>query len=483
MSVYSHEDATSAVALHRKFADLGVPTQARNWLVKALHPPAPTESGAMPDESYAPTVHIDYRPTVVIGPPPGLLTATWDLCIYAPPGDVNAAFYNAGSAGTDFNSLAATPNASGVLALQTETQDISIVATSGDGLGAVEMVNRVPGTIPAGFRSSYRSVTAHLTASSLNDQGTVYAAQIPVGSPTDDLCIQYDSSTMAPHLALVRTVATGVSFDENQLSVMSPRMYVAAAREGAYVPARLTGPSQPFVTRANAYGRVVQLSPPSFPATTAQFAYFLFSEYAVTALPGVVGHNNRFLPRGVSIASGDGGNEGNTRTFLDNGFFQGTFNPDTGYDNVNHTVIIFRGLSPSASVTLRAFVGLEIAPMPYSPLTPFVKLPPGPDEKALAIYYRVAADMASAYPARYNLFGSLLPLIGSAVTALWPSVKAGLAAGLGHAMGSVARQVLAPAPARQVAPASMPPKPRKKKAKVRVAQSASVRSSSRIRRV
>jgi len=74
----------------KRLESLGIDRDAVAWIVKAAHPAVAADSPGMPDESYVATVRPEYRIQHVVSSPVALATPTWDLCIWKPPGDVQA---------------------------------------------------------------------------------------------------------------------------------------------------------------------------------------------------------------------------------------------------------------------------------------------------------------------------------------------------------------------------------------------------------
>jgi hypothetical protein len=132
---------------------------------------------------------------------------------------------------------------------------------------------------------------------------------------------------------------------------------------------------------------------------------------------------------------------------------------DTAVNGMTHAVCIVRGMHPLATLSVRAYTGLEVVPCWDSPSLPFTRSPAPYDNRILDVYYAVSNRMGTAFPASYNLFGGLLTTILSVVTRALPYIGRGLL----YAGGLAARDYVqrpqvaaAPRPARHTVRAPTP---------------------------
>jgi hypothetical protein len=419
--------------IHAKLARFGVSGPGRDWLLRALHPASEKPSPGLPDESALPVLRPDFRQEATISAPEST-SATWDCFIWTPPGDVNALYWATAPVTTgnvDFTSPSPPSGAAtGVINLQS-----SQIITS---LGPVEYqvpadpttplfaLSQFPGLNPTGFRHQFKSVTVTQIASAVSDQGQVYAAQFPplLQRVGDVIPSGYDSgipiSGSAPpnyllHAAWYQCVLPAF---EGDLCAMAPDFYQAASREGVYMPLRLAGPTQPFarsvssITATVPFGRTAIamgdpsgcpvgacLTPNSGQPTTS--AFNVPWPFATTTVLGGVGGA---LPGG-------------------------RYQFDSGYDNLNVGVMIFRGLSGQggggfgASLQIKLIAGLEITPNPTTGSRVF-SLPAAPYEpRALEAYYTLCLELKGAYPSNYNSLESIWNAIKSAASKVWGFVE------------------------------------------------------------
>jgi hypothetical protein len=415
--------------IHEKLKRFGVSGPGRDWLLRALHPASEDPCPGLPDASATPVLRPDYRLQTTINPPASTGSSAWDCMIWTPPGDVNAVYWATGPPGVNFAQSAQPAGCEvGVLRLQpselssfTEPYTINYI-TSG-----AQALTSVPSIQTNSFRHMFKSITVHQIASAVSDQGQVYAAQFAplLRNPCCIVCNGYDSGIEIPesdppvNYQLVGALYTAVlPASEADLTAMAPDFYMGPSRDGIYMPLRLSGPSQPFarstpsgpVYQANGGGGVFGVDPTQNPmgAICVPSANALAS--AGAPVPWVF--------RSMTVQS----------TGAPPQSLLGPLQFDTGYDNTNFGVIIFRGLQGSsgggfgASLQLKCIAGLEIAPNPDASVRVFVQ-PAAPYEpRALEAYYALCLELRDAYPASYNSLESILDAIGGAASKVWDAV-------------------------------------------------------------
>jgi len=330
---------------------------------------------------------------------------------------------------------------------------------------------RIGASLASAFRSQYRSHTIELSAAGLSDQGEVYAGQFPL-EVRNTRWQNYGSTLNAGGNSLAGFVDyVPLPFNESDLSLACRNAYVGKAKDGVYMPIRLSGPSQPFTkstpTAVGSWNAAPNTSGFPVPCTIAlgtsvQWPHVLFACQNDTA--GEVASQ----PLGPSQSDSwvnmayQGGPSGSSN-----------FTGDTGLDNCMVGVVIFRGLSGtggggggpsfSASVVIKSLIGLEIVPRPTSIDRVFQKPATPYNPRALEAYFAIANELAPAFPASANALGGLLPILASAASTLWPAVRSGLTGlrtGIADALSPYTSASSAPRP-RVVAAAPAPPPPRR----------------------
>jgi len=408
-------------ALHSRLASVGLTLEAREWLIKALHPVATVPDRAVPDRSTAVVALPTYRESYVVGPPVGV-TGFWDSIMIQAGGDCNLVYWAAGPAGTDFSSPTAPAfPASGMIGVQQSRwltpcfgRLISTMASSQFGVQQL---------MPAPWRTRARcmSMTTYLTASALNNQGTVYAAQVP-SRPIPTGFVTYPSTLTDPagfSLAAAR-YRFSLPMDENTMQLVDPKCYVAPATEGAYCVSRYLGDTYPF-------------SDPSIPGTTPFWDYGT-GQVGFPNYPGGILQtdlSNQQLPVIPDFTTTYQDAHGGYRhswvseqcISTTGGRVQSVAPPlDSCFTNMTTSVVLWRGLSNQATVTVRAVGGFEVVVLPDSPSRTFVGPPAPYNSQALSLYHEYADVMRSAYPASYNSLGGMIKWMVGAAARVLPTV-------------------------------------------------------------
>lgn len=426
---YSRVKRDSLSTLINDLTGRGISKDGASWLARALHPPA-DEIGPtfVPDETYRPCVPMVVRPTATVTAPSSVTAdETWDLCILALPGDGSGFVTCAAPSGFDF----AQGNA--VNAEVVVTPALPQVPVDKVVWGTVINTGTSVGYWCGGFetehvayRKTFASVTAYMTASSLYDGGTVTAAQVSVPWAEGGL-IAYPNQ----HGSTGRYPMAGVSvgflpLTEAELTTQVPGCRVAPAKEGAYLPIRLLGPTQPYVVQRALKGELVctqplPAPPGAFwqPAPTSGLSAggIPSSSVTTTVVPQLF---SAVGASGVDVQVPWFNKIYGSVTDLTQGILT-TYN-ETGFDRLASGVVIFRGLHSAASITVKGYFGYQLVPRETSPLRSLVVIPPTADELALRMYYSVVQRMPIAYPARDNGLGMLIPKVMSVVRYVAPYV-------------------------------------------------------------
>jgi hypothetical protein len=388
--------------IERRLSGFGVEPEALAWVVKALHPAGPLTPVGLPDSSYVNSVRPEYRTQAIVGSPMTLTTPTWDLCVIRVPGDVCQTYWMSGNSGSDFNTGVGV-QANGALPVRQwsfpSTSNYFITYPQPN-VNYVVMAGALTEDGVVAWRTSYSSVTCYLTASALNDQGTVFSTQL-ARAPSRGICTNNTTITTPPLPtaalggAVVQTWRMQIPLNEEDMLLMDPRAYTAPARDGVYLPIRLTGPVQAFTPAIS--------SAPSVSLVTGE----IVSD--ITDATGSVTVMNQLCPPiwGVGVANP-----------VTNANFYNSC-PDNSY----YSVTIFRGLSPAASVTIKSYIGLELEIAPGSILQQFSKVPALYSPRAIEAYLRAIQEMPNCYPSSWNSLGAILSGIATVASKLWPVVQ------------------------------------------------------------
>jgi hypothetical protein len=286
---------------------------------------------------------------------------------------------------------------------------------------------------PWRWRHRYSGLTCYMTASALNDQGTVFAASVPSDAFAAGLSC---NGSVSPNgdPAVFGHVAAALPLDENVLQLISPKPYVAPARGGVYIPAKFLGPDFSFVKPEFVDGRAIQ---------STFFSLQTYLPYGANSNIGIYGCNDYsvpIVPKWFTAQQGNTGPDGSTGTVYQGSWVPsqvlnpgGIANPlmpslDSGLSRMTTGVVIFRGLSPAASITVRTMVGLEVVPRTDSTQRQFVRTASLFVPRALQAYHEIATLLDDVYPASFNALGLLASVIGSIVPRIVPMLRGVLGA-------------------------------------------------------
>lgn len=474
-----------------RIAALGVTPEGAKWLQQALYPPGQVTKTAIPDCGFHPSLRLDTRPSVVIAcpDPVGATSPTWDLLVVCTPGDVNACRYVAVRAqNVDFAQSAAS--APPGLASQSTFGVLSTIPT-GAGVTRVgaasarflranvdNLVVMTPKPYlthlnpiePVSFRSTYRSMTAHMTASDLYNGGTVTSAQFDAGLLREEALVGTHYGDQAG--ALFRRYSAFLPLSEQEMTRSVPNARVDEAKHGVYVPHRMLGPTQEFAHGEQTVGSTIIAK---WALGDTEATYGFASGDGIPADDEVSLHGAVVLPRQCGAHFTD------VPWWLESTLAAMGAPLDTAFDNVACSVTIFRGLAPQATITLTAYVGLQLIVKPTSPYASLVENSPPEDARAVEAYYRLAQTLRGSYEARFNSLGLILPALTNLLKTYGPTVARSFVAAIAPAAAAKVAAFIKPtqpfvptAKAIRAAPAA----PRKQRAR-----SASVASSRSVKRV
>jgi hypothetical protein len=373
--------------IEAKGVPLGTTPEGRDWCLKALHPSDPlNEVSGIPDESCIPSVFVGYNTQFALSAPPGS-TGSWGFDATVLPHPVT--FLNVNS----FDDSAA----------HVETMCFNNTQLAGTYHGDKMTSLR---SQAERWRLAYMSVTLIQDASALENQGTIVACQTPL----KPLMMPYLAT---PHNALASSAAvpsltTGVQvWTEGDLCSYTktqsmPNSYSGPAKEGCYMPLKLTRTHQQW-------------------RSAADLVYNLYAP-AVT-------------DNGVLTAPTSAGTDwpfNSTTTGLPRPYYQST-TQEWSLSSARVTSALcndvagrISGLNLSVNARYHVFVraGYELQVQPGTTLTPFQRISPRSDEMAVATYFAIAREMKDAYPEEYNSFGKLWDIISSIAKTVAPALSA-----------------------------------------------------------
>lgn len=388
--------------LRQQVMSYGLSDASARWLIKALHPPGPGGGVSPPTGHFTPSVKMDVRPAATLtytGP-----ADTWDCCIVQMPGDGNAFVAAIGPGGFDF--ITGTPTqvvSAGTSDYAAPAVPLSTRTAAGVCTVSSATSNTIyPLTRPMSARLAYKSLTVHMTASSLYDGGSVIATQIPTRYSRSSSLALAPVTTPGANRYCAENVYSFLPLSENEITRMSPASHLGPAKEGVYLPLRFTSFTRGFQAPPVVDGLHITDGVGVTNSTNGR---------AVTSLNPVILTNSTARSHAAWVSPFWWSGQQATAT--------GAY-PDTILDDMCTTVVIFRGLDKRATLTVQAYVGIDMVVEDESSLAPMATPPAPLDPQALLAYSLITADMKYVYPARFNSLGLLLPAISAALRAVAP---------------------------------------------------------------
>lgn len=376
----------------------GITPQGASWAMRALHPAdVQSEPAGVPKLDCDGSAVLQYQATYDVVAPSGC-TTTWDAVVVFSPDPVH------------FGKVHRLDNAQ---ANWTVPQELKNPVLCGGGTFAEQTVNgyKMLSRNCHSWRLTNASVTSTLVATATTNSGTVAAAQIHprvcefqlpsvltavAAQPMGTAKLGLPSGALGRLVQVTNPLSDNVQFMFTNLSMQGGAL-VGEAREGAYSIMKLDDEALNFQSMdKNVVGGLTMIDP-LFNATTNGLQISdLYPE-------GDAGYGGGpyhpwlpaacVLPQGTSYNATGSVNNGNTRV----------------------SVAWFRGLHPTASLIVKAVVGIEYLAIPSSIWVPNVRPASPYDPVALDRYFAMTRIMPDALPASYNVLGTIIGAIGKGV--------------------------------------------------------------------
>jgi len=424
-------------ALRSRLERAGLDTTSAEWLLKALSPAAPSGAGCqIPDTSATATANPEFINTYTISAPSGVV-GTWDCLVIKSPTYPCLGYAVAAPSGFDFTSSWHAAGAT-VTVLQTEPATAAVSdaqsatswnITTGVVTGGVLLQSLLPSTQPLAWRTTARSSTEYLVASDLNNQGTVttgqYVTRIQPYNPGSVWGIP-------PTAAVYNLSIMEIPLNETNMTAMNPKVRVAPAKQGCYQPLYNAGPSFAWARGAD-FPQIAQDI--TFDTNKTMFLPIRGASanpFAAACVPTIL----MPLDPTAGVANSDWVSFGGNALMA---YPAVAGNPYTwGYDNGMVGISLYRGISVTASITLKLITALELVPAPTSPIRQFVVPAANNDPRALQLYYDLVHDMPHTYPASSNFLSAVLGAVASLLPQVLPHIPGVISAVRGLFSGPAA---------------------------------------------
>lgn len=397
----------------------GFDEASAQWAVKALYPPL-NVNPMMPRLTPRPGIAIDNRSVVSIDAPDEVTAGqAWDAMVVVPANEGYPAFVVAGQSPLDFGTSTAPATASTTVTVVASAPRVNqTVICRNNAYATQSNATLWPSSLPASTRNIAKSLTVHMTASALNNGGSLTVGKIPGdGTPADS--IAWDNSALgfpSPISTFWSPSNYIVPFDEESLARMCPGVYTGPAREGFFAVNTMHPGDVSSNTGCDVRGK------------------------PILALAGATVANGI----GYFDPAPDSSNEGAPWPFISYRpcFTTASFSPTSPYSfpwwsiprnqvggysagligrsDTDTTVAFFRGLSHDATLQLTLHSALQHTLVPSSPFTAMTLRPAPANLKLLEAYSQIAAAMPDALPARYNSLALVAPMILNAIKTALP---------------------------------------------------------------
>lgn len=376
-----------------EMSTLGETEAGRAWLLKALNPAdALTAVQGIPDMDSSPTVMVNYQTITRFTSPAA--AATWDFRMTCLPNPLNFAHVYAFTAGATSYTTIDNPQIVGA-DYATKYANLKELAEY--------------------WRLAYLGYTVYLEAPATANQGTLNATQYDVtplkfshSTITDVAGDKTRISCRWPVHAF--QTSDQPSFDNTQTM---PQAFTTEAKNGCYMPIRLSNVMQKWYSAKDTiymHNALVgnNTGGITIPKVTADGSW-------------PYGTGEVQCAYGEALTTGLGGTQLPTE-----------INRTWGQINMS-------GLSDTASVVVVVRMGLEMKVLPGSTFSTQLHSSPRYDARALESYYRISREMKDAYPAEYNDWGKLWPIIKNIAKAVTPALS--MIPGVGAYLAPVAARV------------------------------------------
>lgn len=398
------------------------------WALKALHPSDPAvDVRGLPDQFSGSTTALNFQQVVSVKPDPAA-TGTWSCDVLFNPDGVSFGYVRVqDSIGVRYTELLNT---------QLGIPDLTNNEAYNAGLSAWR-------TSFEKWRLIYAGVTAYQDGPALSNQGTVAACQytmrptrfVPIPQNVNGLnntaaatnfgcshtCVQYQASDLP-------------SYEKSQ---SQPNAYFGESKAGVYMPLRLGPNHQQWHDASEITGWVASVSEYTgsafypqvpfsggddtisfpnivIPALTATGANIFWPEMSTATAPA--NSSLRGFPPHPQLTSACFVLDGVTTTAKIQKFFgRANLLPQCS-ENVGS--LTFRNIATSAGLQFYLRVGMEVQCPLGSPYTPYLRVAPAYDPKAVEMYYKISRELKDAYPAEFNDLGKLWEVIKGAARAV-----------------------------------------------------------------
>jgi hypothetical protein len=411
----------------------GMTDAGKTWCLKALHP---ADEGVplcgMPDSTNFPTVTNSYNMLFRLNKSSAVTTPNWGFDLSIVPDFIQPIVFQQKDA-------SGTPIGNWGEFLNPQLQVVGTSTYDNNRAAFMEIYEQ--------WRMTYMSVTITQDAPALADEGLITACQAPTRwvetNPCLWQCTSGDSkdpvlnsklkmngcpSSAPPPLYLYNATTyphVHSYFDQDmpsnfvQSGVTMPGGFVGKAKDGCYMPIKLTESAFEWKTAADVW----LLGPHADEADDHPDAYPITipstDTYSLEWPYGYVDYQSTTPENGPNIFTAF---LNQTAAPLGSWICGGS--PILPWANQVVGHINLMNLDANAGIEIRVRMGMEARVGPGTLLTPQMKLSASVDEQAMYSYFAISRQLADAYPGSYNDLGKLWEVIKSIGRGLKPVLSA-----------------------------------------------------------
>jgi len=344
---------------------------------------------------------------------PAGVTGLWDLAIFSLPGDNNFVHWAAGPSPLNLTQSANPANSAyGRLSASAFGSvlptPIPILRRDLNGSGVAEQWGANYSSLGvAAFRHTYRGLTLHNASSALYNGGSLVAANLdaPYSEARSIFGTTRAGAGTTNRFCLAVQTAEIPLAEADLVNV--PGVYVADAKDGCFMPLRVTNTA--FVRPC-----------PSLGMCGVGNGGATVDSYQVKDSDGTGQTPSHLCSYPMIVPAG--GTAATRPWWLTNQVGEAQYIDDLAFGGLSTGVILCRNMPQQAAFQLTVYAGIEIITAVDSPVRSMVRAPEMPDPRAIQAYYEILGGMPRAYPASYNAVGAILPLLASAVRAALPHI-------------------------------------------------------------
>jgi len=408
----------------------GLTPAGGSWVMKALHPSDIVEGTAtIPDETAVPSAPISFVQTAIIAPPTEVGNGVWDCRIAFMHHPVMLAHVICSCVTTPSPNA---PSAAGPVSTTTHVREFLLLNRQllpGVGGDSYELERDAIDVVAASsdwYRGSYCGATATLTAPTMADQGTVTAVQMPISLVPINIWTGIGNDSAMSHAIITPDINRDSRFDFSALQGVQGA-YTAAARDGVYMPLKLTSESYLWRSSDEVFTTISRDESVVTPACSFQHSPIDYHQGSFTPIQAYENTLSYTITDGKKDSRKEGTYSVATKSHegadLPTYVWQSTAAHATMLPcSYNMGYMYFTGLSYQATVTLTVRSGFELQVPTDSPFLTMTRAPSVFDPVAIKLYHAIAQNMLNAYPAEYNQAGLLWEVISSIASTVLPAL-------------------------------------------------------------